>query len=291
MPSLAEINIIVHHYEALKIWVSDVVADEASFPRLRFNIKYKLLEYPDRVDHPLKDYELIDLEGDLRLSERQDTIGSLRWIGKRHQYNSTVTSSESHISMFCDLDLHRIEKIEQFRDGKGPVFWLELWPTFAGKGPFYNIDSRPARIVIPQDKWVQILDGIGYGDFEIIEITRGELDKELYSKSISYLKQAHSRLNYGDYDGCLMNCRKSIESMIKATPKGKGKQDEAFQAVLVKQVGADRASYLSGIISRVKKWTNIAAHSQGETVKHSRLEAQFVLNSTLNLLHLIGGLS
>lgn len=94
----------------------------------------------------------------------------------------------------------------------------------------------------------------------------------------------------GDYDGCLMNCRKSIESIIKATPKGKGKQDEAFKAVLVEQLGADRADYLTGIISRVKNWTNIAAHSQGETVEHSRVEAEFILNTTNNLLYLIGGM-
>ncbi len=292
MPSLGEISISVNNlHDAVKISIQDIIAAPAIYPRLLLNIGIILAETKDGASYPLKDYELIDLEGELRLSENNATIGTIRWSGQRHQHKSSTVPREHRTNLFCDLDPWRIEQIEQHRDGREPTFWIQLWPTLAGGDYFTNIQTWPTRITIPRDKWIKILEGIGYGDFEIVEITRGEIDKELYSRAISHLKEAEDRLNHGDYDGCLVDCRKAIEAMVKATPKGEGKQVEAFKAVLVEQLGANRAEYLTGIISRVKEWTNVAAHSQGQPVEYTRSEAVFILNSTINLLHLIGGLS
>lgn len=292
MPSLGEISISVNNlHDAVKMSIQDIIAAPAIYPRLLLNVGIILAETKDGADYPLKDYELIDLEGELRLSKTSDTIGTIRWSGQRHQHKSSTLPREHGINLYCDLDPWRIEKIEQHRDRQEPSFWIELWPTLAGGDYFTNIQTWPTCITIPRDKWIKILEGIGYGDYEIVEITRGEMDKELYSRSISHLKDAQSRLNHGDYDGCLLSCRKAIEAMIKATTKGEGKQVEAFKAVLVEQLGAKRAEYLAGIISRVKEWTNVAAHSQGQPVEYTRAEAAFILNSTTNILYLIDSLS
>jgi len=290
MPSLCEISISVNNLpDAVKISIQDIIATPALYPRLLLKVGIILAETKDGANYPLKDYELIDLEGELRLSENGDTIGIIRWSGQRHQHKSSTLPREHGINLFCDLDPWRIEKIEQHRDGQEPTFWIQIWPTLAGGDYFTNIQTWSTRITIPRDKWIKILKGIGYGDFEIVEITRGEMDKELYSRSISHLKDAQSRLIHGDYDGCLLSCRKAIEAMEKAMPKGKGKPEETIKTTLAAILGQKRGDHLYGIISRAKKWTNIAAHSQGEPVEHSRTETVFLLNSTTNILYMIGG--
>jgi hypothetical protein len=290
MPSLGEVRISVNNcHDAIILTVLDVVADQAKYPRLIINARY-ILKETDDTSYPLQNYELTDLRGELRLSEHSDAIGTVVWIGQRHQYKSNLTISEGfNVKLYCDLDPRRIEKIEQHRNGQEPVFWIELWPTLIGEKNFTNIQTRPCRIAIPRDRWIQILKGTGYGDFEIIEIVRGRMDEKLYSRAITHIKDAQTRLNYGDYDGCLADCRESIEAIIKATPKEEGNLDVAFKATLVEKLGKKRADHLIGIISRVKKWTNIAAHSQEQPVEHSRAEAQFIMNSTINILYLIGG--
>ncbi len=266
------------------------MAGKAAYPRLVFNIEYVLKEL-DGTGYPLQDYEMIDLSGELRLSKQSDTVGTFAWIGQRHQHKSGTRPQKSHINLYCDLDPRRIETIEQHRDGQEPLFWIELWPTLAGGESFVNIQTRPARITIPRDKWIQILDGIGYGDFEIVEITRGELDKELYSNSISHLKEARNSSNHGNYGACLVSCRKAIEAMVKAMPKGKGNREKAFKEALIAKLGEDRGTRLNEVVRNVRGWESVAAHDQDEPSRHTRAEAQFILNSTINLLYLIGGLS
>lgn len=290
MPSLAEINIFVNNYDAMKITVLSVVADDAYYPRLRINAKYKLKERPDRSDPPLKDYELIDLKGELRLSERQDTIGTVGWIGRHHDYRSANEFSEPQLSLFCDLDFQRIEKIEQFRDGKEPVFWIELWPTFAGKGPFNNIDSRAARIAIPRNKWMEILDGLGYGSFDVIEIPRGDMDFDGFEKVSKFLNESHKRLHLGDYDGCLSNCRMALESMAIMMPKRSNKYDSPFKEVLCNRTNEDRSKEYTGIISRVTQLTQASVHEFGADYDFTRAEVRFIQRSTENIMFLMGNL-
>ena len=170
MPRLCEISISVNnHHDAVKVKILDVVAGQAKYPRRVFNIEYVLTE-TDGTGYPLKGYEMIDLSGELRLSEHRDTVGTFAWIGQRHQYRSGTQPQGSRINLYCGLDPWRIEKIEQHRDGQEPSFWLELWPTLAGEDYFTNIQTRPARITVPRDKWIKILEGMGYSDFEIVEI-------------------------------------------------------------------------------------------------------------------------
>ncbi len=290
MPSLTEISISVNnHYDAIKIVVLDVVAAQSIYPRLVFNVEYTLSE-TDKTGYPLKDYELIDLCGELRLSEQTETIGTFEWIGQRHQTKSGTKPQGHRINLHCDLDPRRIEAIEKHRDGKPPTFFIELWPTLAGKDYFTNIQTRPTRITIDRDKWVKILSGLRYGNFDVIEIPRGEMDFEGFEKTIRYLKESHKRLNLGDYDDCLSKCRMAIESMQKLMPKREDTSDSHFKKYLEEKLGEESAKEYTGIISRVKQLMQSSVHDFGDDIDVKRAQVRFLMRSTENILYLLGSL-
>jgi len=171
--------------------------------------------------------ELIALSGELRLQEHGPTIGLFHWVGRErdHRCRSSPYSSEDQLQFACDLDPWRLERIERARNGAEPVFWLQVWPVILMQGQRVHATVHPIRVQIPRDRWIEFLDGAGYGSYEVLEIRIPSERKDAFKRAIGHLRDARRQLNEGHFDDAAGRCRKAIEAFVGeaellATPKG-----------------------------------------------------------------------
>ena len=189
----------------------------------------------------------------------------------------------------CDLDTYRLERIEDHRKGDEPVFWLELWSSLFDKHGQLDSDIRPIRIIIPRDRWVDFLSVVRDENFAILEVAYSTAEAARFEAAINHIKKARSRIDQGEYDEAVGNCRKSIEALCQELEVGNNVDD--LLPFLQNRTDDKRAKEYIGIISRIKQLAGYAIHEFGKPVKYSRAEARFVVNTTENILVLVGALS
>jgi len=292
MPSLGESNITIDSFFAGNFRVLNIFAASAIYPRLGIVLKCTLNERQEPEDHAIRDYEMIDLAGELRLEEQKESIGPTLWLEKEQKILSSANRREQSLKVFCDLDPWRLERIEEQRKGEELKLWLLLWPTFRGKGSFRMIDVRPLRIEVPRDKWLQVLEGMEYGRYEILEIPRAHLDDAKFEETMKHLTAARLSIDKGNYEETLRYCRIAIEAFTEALKKTSAiKEESDLKSVLEIATDERRAKEYYGIISKLKKLVSMKLHAYGSESVFSRVEVQFVTRTTENLLALLSKLT
>ncbi len=292
MPSLGESNIIIDSFFAGDFRARDIFAASAIYPRLGIVLECKLGERQEPEDRALRNYEMIDLCGEIRLEEQSKSIGPTLWLEKRQKIRSSTTPREQHLKVFCDLDTWRLERIEEYRKGEELKLWLQLWPTFRGKGSFWDIDVRPFRIEVPRDKWLRVLEGMEHGRYEILEIPRAHLDDAKFEDAMKHLTAARLSIDKGNYEETLRHCRIAIESFTSALKKTHVmKEKNDLKGILEVATDERRAKEYYGIISKLKELVSMKLHAYGSESAFSRVEVQFVTRTTENLLALLSKLT
>lgn len=294
MPSLGESDLMIDSRIVGKFRVESMHADPAIYPRLGMTLRCQLLdgkqdEYTTRT--PLVGFKLRDLSGELRLSQHGDAIGSVRWTGQRGDVASTRYLHEHHLALVCDLDPWRIESIEERRKGEAPTFWLEIWPSIVREGQQLISQLQPIRLDVPRDQWLGFLGRVRHGRFEILEIPFPSDEPEAFKRALEHTKTARLRIDLGDYDEAVGNCRKAIEVVSQCFPKRDGEED-GLQGALAERTDGRRAKEYVGIIARLKQLAGFAHHDLGAGgVEYSRVEAQFLVRTTECMLALVGKLT
>ncbi len=283
MTSLGEGDIQVGARIVGKARVLNVLADSAVFPRLALAVGVTLYE-----GEQFSSLEMRDAEGELRLSEREDALGSLQWAGARRFVRSSNYGHESEVRLVCDLDHWRLEQIERRRAGGTPVFWLEFWPILMSGGEVLDAQVAPIRFAVPRDQWLEFYAKVGGGGFEVIEVHFPGRDADRFRKAVERTREARNRILEGEYDGAVALCRNVIEALGHEV--GEGSEKEALQAVFARCTDARRAKEYAGVVSKVKQLAAFAHHELG-ALTYSRDEAQFVVRVTEAILSLIGGLT
>lgn len=292
MPSLGESNIIIDSFIAGDFRARDIFAASAIYPRLGIVLDCKLRERQEPEDRALRDYEMIDLCGEIRLEEQSKSIGPTLWLEKSQKILSSTTLREQSLKVFCDLDPWRLERIEEYRKGEELKLWLQLWPTFRGKGSFWIIDVRPLRIEVPRDKWLRVLEGMEHGRYEILEIPREHLDDARFEDVMKHLTAARLSIDKGNYEETLRYCRIAIEAFTDALKKTHTMEVENdLKGILEVATDERRAKEYYGIISKLKKLVSMKLHAYGSESVFSRVEIQFVTRTTENLIALISKLT
>ena len=292
MPSLGESNIIIDSFIAGDFRARDIFAASAIYPRLGIVLDCKLRERQEPEDRALREYEMIDLAGELRLEEQSKSIGPALWLEKSQKILSSTTLREQSLKVFCDLDPWRLERIEEYRKGEELKLWLQLWPTFRGKGSFWDIDVRPFRIEVPRDKWLRVLEGMEHGRYEILEIPRAHLDDAKFEDAMKHLTAARLSIDKGNYEETLRHCRIAIESFTSALKKTHVmKEKNDLKGILEVATDERRAKEYYGIISKLKELVSMKLHAYGSESVFSRVEVQFVTRTTENLIALISKLT
>lgn len=289
MASFGERELMVNARICGSLRVLNLSALPALYPRLGLMIGCTLIEIdePTHMGGPLKDLELVGLSGELRLQEHGPALGFLQWVGN-NRCQSSPYASEDQLQLACDLDPWRLEQIEKARNGAAPVFWLQLWPLILMAGRRVHATVHPIRAEIPRDRWLDFLEGAGYGSFEVLEIRIPSERKEAFQRAVGHLRDARRQLNEGHFDDAVLRCRKAIEALLGDA--GLPSKAEELAQALSERVSSKRADAYGTILSKVKHVASLGQHDLGESTPFTRAEARFVLRTTEDLCALLGDL-
>jgi hypothetical protein len=300
--TFGEKEIVYNSYIVGKVTVRSFHAAQAIFPRLTMMLGVSLFNASaeDAAPQELKrPYGMVDISGELRLKEMQEIVAPLFWTGDKHFVRCSARGHESYVLMACDLDFQRIEQIERWRDGKPPVFWLQLWPMLMAGGERLDWAQCSAfQVNVPREAWMQFYSEVGGGKFDVIEVQFSSKEAAQFEAAVGQVQKARAQIAEGDHDGAVLTCRKALEQIFKQLPELE-EQDiaeiEAKESSIRKffrmTADVDRGAAYVGILSKIKALSNIAAHGVSSKKIFSREEAQFVLRTTESLLALVGRLA
>lgn len=245
----------------------------AVFPRLSFRIELE----NDEDKH----VAIFDISGRVWLHGRGD-LGNLT---PRHLGNQIGIGSKCEADLDLDLDYRRLEIIEEARKGSDLLIGLEVTPIYyITEGDRFSVsnlrrssltvnvkDRKSAdHIMIPQSEWVKILDGMGYGKINVMEITIPPPPVgDSIVESMNYLEQAQRSFNDGEYDDVMVDCRKAIEEISKAIDK------DTLKDILDSE---SKAEGVETVKQKIKnKLLDRGAHSG---VQFNRIDAELGLHLT-----------
>jgi hypothetical protein len=300
--SFGEKEILFGSYIIGKATVRSFHAAQAIFPRLTMMIGISLHDVADEEHAPKeikRPYVMSDITGELRLKEMQEIVAPLFWTGDKHFVRCTKRGNETQVMMACDLDFQRIELIERWRQGKPPVFWLQLWPTLMASGERLDwAECRAFEVKVTREAWMEFYSQVGGGKSDVIEVQFSAKEAEQFKAAVGQVRKARAQIADGDYDGAVLTCRKAIEQIFKDLPDLDAQdvtesdaKDSPIRKFFRMTTDAERGAAYVGILSRIKALSNIAAHGVAAKVIFTREEAQFTLRTTESLLALIGRLA
>lgn len=292
MASFGEQTLIVNARICGTLRVLGLSPLPALYPRLGLLVGCTLTEVDESVHGlggPLKDLELLSLSGELRVHEHGPAIGILQWVGQNHRCRSAPFASEDQLQLACDLDPWRLERIEKSRNGAAPFFWLQLWPVIIMAGQRVHATAQPIRMEVPRDRWLEFLDGAGYGSFDVLEVRIPSERKEAFTRLLGHLRDARRQLNEGHFDAAVGSCRKAVEAMI-GEAQLPNRADDLAQA-LGGRLPARRAEAYAAILSKLKHLAALGQHDLGAPEPFTRAEALFILRAIEDLCALLGELA
>ncbi|MBI3504666.1 MAG: hypothetical protein HY059_07480 [Proteobacteria bacterium] len=230
------------------------------------------------------DFQLRALHGELRLSELVDRVGLLQWAGERRPVPSD--GHEQQVTMCCELDPWRVQRIETWRDGQSPKLWLQLWPSLEEGGERHHAEVRAFAAEVPQPLWLQILKTWGEPSAHLLEVPYADVDAERFTQAVSYVETATAKIALGDYDAAVAACRLAIDAMFKQLAE-EGSREE-FAAYLSPRIPEARGREYAALLRALKNITHAPHHIGSGGSAHLRAEAVFATQTVQHLLALVG---
>lgn len=275
-----------------RVRVLGVFAESVQFPRLGIRLGVELSS--GNKQHagsgaPNGTFQVRDVSGELRLLQNSDAIGLVHWTGQRRGIRSG--GGETQISLVCELDPWRLSRLEQWRGGKPPRFWLQLWPALVGDTAWYDADAVVFSVDVPRDVWLDVLTRWGTTRYTVFELPYLGIDRARFQRAIGHLDLARRRLLEGAYDDCVAACRLTIDAMFGDLDAERGTGAPSFADRLPPSVPRDRAKEYGKLLGALKEVTNEPHHLSGAAIGFNRAEAVFVVQTTAHLLALVGALT
>ncbi|HEV3052000.1 MAG TPA: hypothetical protein VGX50_16950, partial [Longimicrobium sp.] len=240
MQSFGEQHIQVEEFHrAGTVRVLGIYSDSALYPRIGIRLGVTVRDIPASGDGlsalrhgALNNYEVTIPDGELRIENGGPLIGPLWRTQQDTEIRSYLHPSESQVTLACDLDFGRIEAIERHRAGRPARLSLTLWPTVMREGKRLRANIGPLAFEIPQDKWVQFLGDVKYGEYTIIEVKRLPIDGESFADVRAQLDLARQRVMSGHYNSALAALRTGLDRFYEETRAGgRPGMEQLFAAV------------------------------------------------------------
>jgi len=231
--------------------------------------------------------ELRDLRGELRLSENGNAIGFAQPVG---DWTPVAASGyESQLQVVVPLDPWRVTRIEAWRNGGAPRFYLHLWPTFTSGGswPMCQVSAFPFEV--PHLDLLNILSKWSPRAYHVLEVPVSEVDRERFALAVVHVTKANAHLESGRYDEAVGECRLAIDAMFNGL-ESTGKEDR-FSAYLQPRIPEERADEYAKLLTALKDITHKPHHPSSAPHQHWRAEAVFAVQTTQHMLALVGSLT
>jgi hypothetical protein len=239
----------------------------------------------------------------LKIPNQKIAVGTIPFM----QYRVRHANLSYTANMEFPLDLYRIEKIEETRNGdlkckidvtilyglyktihlqqEGKVMPMEVLADFDQRYQSFDFD-------IPQSHWTsKILPQLGYGTVKIVEIPMTDrIIGEEFKKSVSELVFAQQYFEKGDYDKSVGHCRSALETIHAKLIDLKSfiKSDSEYD--WVEEIATSTTNWLNKIYEKTYRLTNKPHHPP--TVGHfSRYDADAIMLVVTALVSYVSRLS
>jgi hypothetical protein len=214
------------------------------------------------------------------------------------------------------LDLYRIEKIEEQRNGDiqfrllGSML-IAVHPSITRVGPDerqeYNrcveqfaIGRIDIALNIPQSHWVdKILSNLGYGKVKLIEIPIPEkIVPDIFQKALNELQESKKYFIDGDYDKVVAHCRNAIQLIPEVLPIDLPSTENSsfnnrvkifFKQHLSNLLTDEKREAFQNIIKEIWSLSSIIHHPSPPDY-FNRADAEAILQITTTLLAYVGKL-
>jgi hypothetical protein len=288
MPSLGEQELMIDSRIGGTFAVLRIEALKSLRPRLGLRVGVTLRELPEEsprgIGQALKDFDLVTLDGELRLQDGGPTIGRLHVVGEQRP-SSRKHSFQEEMLMACDLDATRLEAIERAREGSPPVFWVHLWPAIVMNGRRVNAKVASVRVEVPRDSWIEFLRSSGFRDKVVLELAVPEFAPGAFKEAVQQLRRAQDHLLEGREEQAMSACRVVWEAV--RSELGDDQRSAKLRALLTDRVGEVRADAYMSVLSKTKDLASAPVHLYGARAPALRAEAQVLLVCTASLLALV----
>jgi hypothetical protein len=294
MPSIGEGDISFGASNVGKARVRHVHAYPALYPSLGIDVGISLYHLPESQygsRPPLRDYELRALSGELRLGQNSEVIGVVRWADDRSFIRSNDVPSECSANLACDLDLFRLETIEEKRAGKGPIFWIQLWPTAFHDGRVIDLKISNIEARVGIESWLESLHAMRQDRYAIIEVRFPPASGAKYKEAFNALANARDDIDRGRYDGAAAEARFALESLRDAEGLPQNAGQKVWKEYFARFSQERCADEFSTIFTSVKNLTHFAHHhreypEESPRPDYSRAQARSIVRMAEEIIAL-----
>jgi hypothetical protein len=287
--SYGEQSVQIEDFRSGTVRVLGIHAEAAIYPRLGIQLGWTLREIPPTAGPSqfqtagLKDYQLVSVAGELRVGEG-GVVGLLWPAHGNIEIRSSPYHNEDHLTLACDLDLARLERIEEQRKGQQAKFSAVLWSTVIRSGQRVRSRMEPLEFQIPRDNWVEFLAGVRFGEYDVLELRRPTGDLDGFAEVREQLELARVRIQRGDYNAAVGAARTALERVIQDARGG----GPPLKELLAAATDESRGENYAAIITKLKELCNRAVHTPDATVSYSRSESLFIVRGVESVVVLLG---
>lgn len=227
---------------------------------------------------------LLDLAGQVMVRGRG---GGPHYLGRVESSREPVLvdirgfRGSSTVELALDLDLARVEALEDLRVGEGLDFSMTLWARVQSKAGLSSL-SEELSFSVNQGTWVELLGQIGYGRIILLEVpVPDEHDFPELVAATSHLATAQKEMDLGHYREAVGACRDVLEALSGAL-NDRDDQDEEFRSLFEKSRDKDKAARVRVVRRALKVLCHPARHADevSARIDWDRLDASAVIAMT-----------
>lgn len=220
-------------------------------------------------------------------------IGKLDFTSKKFDL---PPKEERSISPTIELDYKKLDFIEELRKGdlhlllridllgvilrpKGEEFEMLSEGMSRGLETINVWVSSPnyPDIVVPQSRWMNILERLDYGKFRLVELTIPTFPSGVLEDAIKSFEKAKAKFNDGDYVKVLVHCQDVMDKIGKAT--------KPFKTELEEHLGETKFKRVNKLKEVLETFLGLRHEVALEKEPIIRRDAELALQVTLSILN------
>jgi HEPN domain-containing protein len=295
MTSFGEEEVTYNGMRIGRARVKRVYSYSTLYPSLAIDVAIALhqLSETSAPQVPPRNYEIRGLSGELRFVQNGEAFGAVRWADDRRNVRSNESFWENNVKLVCDLDGQRLEAIERKRNGKGPRFWLQLWPTAILAGGIIDLAILSFEFRIPIEDWTEVLKGMRRDGHEVVEVRFNPLLRATFESALGRTKAARELVDRGSNDLAAAECRQAIEALRIAVDLPDKAGTDQWKELFARSMQDRVAKEFAELLTNVKQLTNFAHHyrehsSESTRPDYSRVQAQSIIRMTEEVIAFVG---
>ena len=234
--TFGHVEFSIGSFKAGEFRVAQLEAPEALGPRLAVTVECVLHDVPAGrySEEPVEGYRLIGMIGELQLTQEQQPVALLHWLGGGHWVRSQDYHHATSLHLVAELDPARVERLASVAGDHG--------------------------LEIPTRKWAELASRWRGFTHEVILLSYSEAFAEQFRTALTHVRKAQDLVDEARFSEAVATCRKALERLAIETQKRLG--EEGVEVGLQSLVGPKKAEAYAGFLAKLKEVGNLVLCSQ-----------------------------